>query len=971
MNNLKQIIAHCRLLIGEKTLTTDTEINSAISKVKILYPDIDEVTVKSKLAEIYSLQIEPFQILQGQARRMFWLSDFKANNPSVWLFWERYKSYLITREGYAPEVVRRLDELTDKILDNTFNPQLSNMQVCKKGLVVGQVQSGKTSNFTGLICKAADAGFNLIIVFAGILDDLRSQTQNRLDKGFLGFSTSDINNIRTSRDKIGVGFIDNSVIAHSLTTVLSDFRVQTANAIGVNFQTTDPILFVVKKNGRIMNNLYNWLQQRNTDMKSVLIIDDEADNASINTNKEDFEPTAINRNIRNILSLFKRSAYVGYTATPFANIFISPREEDDLFPRDFIINIPTPPHYIGPEKVFGTSIIPDENNDDLLPIVFPISDYRNFVPEKHKIDEADDITFSDIPHSLKTAIKCFVITCAIRIARNQESEHNSMLIHISRFKAWQNRIKELVEQLFNYYKQEIEANDPNIYEEFRKILEEDTANYKSYTTITTEIQNSSFTAINNDIYVHSWESVKPLLHRAVQKIEIKALNGSSGDSLTYDRHPDGYSVIAIGGNKLSRGLTLEGLSISYFLRASKMYDTLMQMGRWFGYRPGYVDLCRLFTSEELNSWFRHITIASEELRAEFNYLAESGGTPDNYALKVRTSPGLLITSPLKMREATDIQISWAGRLIETYALPRDKGSKKSNLVETDKFIASLGSPKQIDNDFLWQNVSPQAICNYLAKFKIADSMKKKVDLDLIIQYIQNLESNLGELKSWRVVLVNISDKKKKSNHTFSNGITVNCGFRTRSTDSGTDNETYYIKKNHILGGQQEEFIDLKEDNYRTTDSKLLDVALEETQKRKALAKLKKDWEQLSEIEQKENIERFYSEWDTFREDEKQKYWDKKYPAPEIVRQEFRPKTNPLLIIYPLNPKYSNVLDSQGNEVAGTTIYDINDDPFIGFAISFPNSNNTEGMTYRVNKVAEFAETEDLFNSQDDNTYDEQ
>ncbi|MFT4223522.1 Z1 domain-containing protein [Dysgonomonas sp.] len=940
MTDIKQIIAHCRLLIGEQTAITDADIDSAINKIKLLYPNIDEVLLKAKLAELYTLRVEPFQILQGKDRRNFWLNDFKAENNSEWKFWERYKSYLEIEEGYAPDVIRGLDELTDKILDNTFNPRLNNIQLCKKGLVVGQVQSGKTSNFTGLVCKAADAGFNLIIVFAGILDDLRSQTQTRLDKGFLGFSTNDIKNIRTSRDKIGVGYIDNTAIAHSLTTVIKDFGVPTARALdGINiFRQTDPILLVVKKNGRILNNLYNWLQERDTNIKSVMIIDDEADNASINTNKEDFEPTAINRNIRNLLSLFKRSAYVGYTATPFANIFISPREEEDLFPRDFIINIPTPPHYIGPEKIFGTSIVPDETNDDLLPVVFPISDYTNFVKEKHKIGEEKNIYYDDIPESLKTAVKCFIITCAIRIARGQGSEHNSMLVHISRFKAWQNRIKELVEELFNYYKHEIEANDPTILEEFREILEEDTKDYKSYKTITTEIKESSFTNINQDIFVHSWAEIKPLLYKAVNKIEVKALNGSSGDSLVYEKHPEGHYVIAIGGNKLSRGLTLYGLSVSYFLRASKMYDTLMQMGRWFGYRPGYVDLCRLYTSSELNNWFGHITIASEELREEFNYLAELGGTPDNYALKVRTSPGLLITSPLKMREATDIQVSWAGRLIETYALPRDKGSKISNLIETDKFIASLGQEERLKSgDYLWRGVNSQVICDYFSKFKIAESMKKRVDLDLIIQYIQNLDSNLGELKSWRVVVRNVSEIKAKSTYTFSNGLSINCGIRTRSTESGADNDTYYIKRKHILGGEEDEFIDLRDDNYRMTDRKILDVALERT----------------IQVKQENN-----------------KSWDKKYPAREIVRQEFRPRTNPLLIIYPLNPKYSNVLDTQGNEVEGTTIYDINDDPFIGFAVSFPSSSNSEGMTYRINRVAEFAETEDLFNSQDDNTYDE-
>ena len=338
MSNLKQFIAHCRLMIGERAAITDEDLDFAIARVKMLYPDVDEDSVKIKLQDTYTLRVEPYQILQGKERRVFWLADFKANNRSKWLFWERYKSYLITYEDIATDIVRNTDYITDKILDNTFNPQLSNIQICKKGLVVGQVQSGKTLNFTSLICKAADAGFNLIIVFAGVLDDLRAQTQNRLDKGFLGFSTSDITNIKTTRDKTGVGFIDSTAIAHSLTTVISDFKVQTANAIGVNFQTTDPVLFVIKKNGRILNNLYNWLQQRNTDSKSVLIIDDESDNASINTNREDLDPTAINRHIRKIMSLFKRSSYVGYTATPFANIFISPNEDDDLFPKYLLRN---------------------------------------------------------------------------------------------------------------------------------------------------------------------------------------------------------------------------------------------------------------------------------------------------------------------------------------------------------------------------------------------------------------------------------------------------------------------------------------------------------------------------------------------------------------------------------------------------------------------------------------------------------
>jgi hypothetical protein len=930
-DNYQVAIEICQSIIGRKASVTDSEINNAVVKATMLYSDVDAVKLKNDLLSMYSVKIDTFQILEGRERREPWLKDFRANQKSKWEFWTRYTEYLEKQKKFAPSVILQLDELTDKVLDKLFNPQRSEIQISKKGLVVGQVQSGKTANYTGLICKAADAGFNLIVVLAGIHNNLRSQTQNRIDEGFLGFDTQYERAYTMNKTtKIGVGLIPGfeNAIANSYTTSLEkgDFTSRATNTAGFNFNAPQPILLVVKKNASVLKRLCNWLQTQATNNKitnkSLLIIDDEADNASINTNRKELDPTTINKNICSIISLFNRSAYVGYTATPFANIFI-PQNEDDLFPRDFIINIPAPTNYIGPEKVFGTSIIPDDTNNDLLPIVCPIKDYEFFVPQGHAKDD-DKPTFSDIPESLKTAVKCFIVTCAIRIARGQGTKHNSMLIHISRFQMWQNHIKELVEQLFNFYKHEIEANDPAMMEEFRKILEDDTANYKSYKSVTTEIQQSKFNGIDSNLTVHSWEEIKPLLFKAVQKFEIKSINGTSGDCLTYyENEKTGISVIAIGGDKLSRGLTLEGLSVSYFLRASKMYDTLMQMGRWFGYRPGYVDLCRLFTSEELNEWFRHITIASEELRSDFDYLASINGTPEDYALKVRNSPGQLqITSISKMRYTKQIEVSWAGRLIETYQLPMDKGIKKKNLIATDSFISAFGTPEQKGNNYLWRNVSPDDVCDYFSKFKVADSLKK-VDLDLICNYIQDLVRE-GELTSWRVVLMNKKDNAETT-HTFSNGLKVGCFDRNRADD--TNWTTYYIRKNHIVGNQKDEFVDL--------DSDLLDAALERTR------------------------------------DVKTNWGDKDYPAPEIVRQEFRPRTNPLLLIYPLNPECANIKDKQGNPVAGTVTYQKMDEPFIGFVISFPGSEKQYAISYTINQIAEYKNTEDLFDNENDNVYDEQ
>lgn len=912
-------------LIGHKNMATDEEIDSAIKNVKLIFKDIDEIALKNDLLACYSTTVDSHQILEGKDRRKPWLKQFRADKESEWNFWRRYKEYLSKDKSFSEAAISQIDSITDDIVDRLFNPRIKNIRIDKKGLVVGQVQSGKTANYTGLICKAADAGFGIIIVLAGIHNNLRSQTQNRLDEGFLGFDTLFSRKADAKQpNRIGVGnYSYPDAIANSITTSAEngDFTRKSADTLGINFETPTPILLVVKKNVSVLKRIVAWLQsvspEKLIDSKAVLMVDDEADNASINTNKKDEDPTKINHHIRQILKKFSRSAYVGYTATPFANIFI-PQKPDDLFPRDFIINIPAPSNYIGPDKVFGTSAVPEDGNDDLLPIVNTIDDYEHFVPEGHR-KETRKPSFEDIPESLKTAIKCFIVTCAIRLARGQEKKHNSMLIHITRFQVWQNTIKELAEKLFNYYKAEIEADDPGIMEEFRCIFEEDSGTYKSYCTVTEEIQHSSLKDIDRNIKRHSWDEIRPLLYKAVQKIEVMSINGSSSDALKYyDYEENGISVIAIGGDKLSRGLTLEGLSVSYFLRASKMYDTLMQMGRWFGYRPGYVDLCRLFTSAELNDWFRHITQASEELREEFNYLYESGGTPDNYALKVRTHPGCLqITSLSKRRYTKDILVSWSGRLVETYQLQKDRGTCKSNLYATDDFISKLRNverPAAHKECFLWRSVSADDVCEFLRKFKVGKNLVK-VNLDLICDYILELNKE-NELTDWSVALMSRVSCQNGAKYTFSNGITVNSFLRNQATETTTD--SYCIRKNHIVGSPQDEFIDL--------DQQVVDEAMEYTKKIKS---------------------------------EKGENWKYGFPSPEIVRCKFRQATNPLLMIYPLDAYGADKSNSHTS------------DPFIGIVMAFPASPK-DGMaiSYTVNQIAEYADEEENFDIENDNAYDE-
>lgn len=919
MESFQKAIEVCRTLIGIKNPVTDEDIDNAVNNVVLMFPSLGKEVLKTKLMSIYSVRVEPMQILEGRDRRKPWLMAFKAEETSKWPFWNRYKYYLEHQKGFEPAAIQGVDDMTDKILDRFFNPLKTDVIINKKGLVVGQVQSGKTANYTGLICKAADTGFNLIIVLAGIHNNLRSQTQLRLDEGFLGFDTQFERASTKETTKIGVGLIPGfeDAIANSYTTNAEkgDFTSRSANTAGFNFNAPQPALLVVKKNSSVLKRLNTWLnthaEKGKINNKSLLMIDDEADNASINTNASNEDPTTINKYICSILNKFNRTAYVGYTATPFANIFI-PLDDTNLFPRDFIINLPAPSTYIGPDKVFGTSLTPDDTNDDLLPIVTPINDFHSFVPNKHKKDDVKP-SLNEVPESLRLAIKCFIVTCAIRILRGQEHKHNSMLIHVSRFQSWQNHIKDLVSKVFNYYKQEIEVGDKMVLEELRHVFEVDRGDYKSYKTTTQTILESKFKSIDDSLIIHKWEDVKGQLFKAVQKIAVKSINGSSNDALTYyDNKDEGISVIAIGGDKLSRGLTLEGLSISYFLRASKMYDTLMQMGRWFGYRSGYVDLCRLFTSSELNEWYRHITLASEELREEFSYLYEVGGTPEDYALRVRNHPGVLqITSLSKMRYANTVEVSWAGRLVETYQLLKDKESRHTNFVDVDTLLCDLGSYELKGKNYLWRNVSLEKIIVFFENYRLPASMVK-VNLGAITEYIKQVNKS-GELSDWNVVLMNKPTGEKVLEHDgyLSNGLGFNYFLRVPSNDS-TDN--YLLRKNHILGNPRDEFIDL--------DESKLTAALEET-------------------------------------NQKLKDRNQSYPSPKLVREKYRDIKHPLLIIYPIKPTNDYVTsNADGNE------------PYMSFAISFPHTNTGVAISYSVNQLNDFADTEDIFESENDNVYEQ-
>ena len=925
---LKQSITICRELIGLKHTATRQEIDSAINQIIRMDPTIDQQRLREELIRHYNIQIESFLILEGSDARQPWLNSFRETQPNF-PFWDRYKRYLTDQKGLPMRIVGQLDTMTNKILDNLYNPMETrerNIHIFKKGMVVGQVQSGKTSNYTGLICKAADAGFNLIIVLAGIHNSLRSQTQSRIDEGFLGFSTLEWGTPQNVR--IGVGFDSendvnaSNLTAHTLTTAKDngDFNLRQALGMGIGFGTTDPIILVIKKNWSPLTNLINYLNMRldEAQAKSVLVIDDEADNAGIGVQKPGEDPTTINGLIRDLLKLFHRKAYVGYTATPYANIFIDSTVDDDLFPKDFIISLPVPSNYIGPDKVFATSSSGEDDDTHSLPIVNAITDYTDFVPTRHRRgDTLPD--YNLIPDSLKHAVASFLLTCAIRYFRGQTAVHNSMLIHVSRFTNWQNKIVDLVTQLFEYYRDSINIGDSEVLKYFQSVFEEDNI-FVSFTKITDLITSSpKLKELDTDFRIPRWEDLRSILNITTPKIVIKEINGNAGETLDYYRYREsGLSVIAIGGDRLSRGLTLEGLSVSYFLRASKMYDTLMQMGRWFGYRPGYVDLCRIYLSPELIEWFQHITLADEELRQEFKYMAEAGYTPDSFRLKVRNHPGnLQITSAGKMRNGIRMFVSWAERLVETYQLSMNRRDIIRNFDAACRLVSQLFSRGEFERvkknrSYLWRNVQSSTITEFLKSYTTPESLRK-VDLDLIVNYIESAQTR-NELISWSVIIMN-KTTNAATEYNLGHGITGGCFDRTPVEN--TDIDSYYIRKNHIVGNPTDEFLDL--------DEELLQRALERTR----------------ELKRQNNEE-----------------WNKPYPSPQVVRSEFRSPSIGLLILYQLNPMKANTVQTGAH-------FTTKDLPFIGFALSFPRSSDPTGVEYVVTNIEEFKQTEDIYEQDSD------
>ena len=728
--------------------------------------EIDEDRIVEKLSRNLVIHTDEFSIINiADDQHIDWLSQRREDieNGKHWQAYKRYQSSKLSKDQ-----IRELDNSTDKILASIEDP-LRKGAWNSKGLVIGDVQSGKTTNYLGVVSKALDAGYKIIIILSGLHNNLRVQTQERFEEGITGHNTTD--GIRSNQCGVAryVSNFQELRIEH-LTSRDDQGDFKKVRRPGGILEKTYSIN---KKNKNTLENLIEFINRYIEDGKKIiynsplLLIDDEADNATINTSRDEDSPSTINKLIKKLLSLFQKSAYIGYTATPFANVLINPFDKEDLFPRNFIMCLGSPNNYIGPKQVFGEVEDDFEGNDQVTDVNESNTDmdwFRNvdeyvtdddpdwirFIPDRHKKDHEVET----LPRSLKDAILNFLIAVTIRNLRSDNKEHKTMLIHVTRYKKVQGKIVDLVEEfvdeIYSFFAmRQLEQNvESNILSDLERIYFSDFSYIGfEWKKIKNNLKNSS-SAIRNHVF---------------------GINGDFKDLIDEDKYPNGLVSIRIGGDKLSRGLTLPGLMTSYFLRVSRMYDTLMQMGRWFGYRDNYDDLCRIFTTGKLYNWYAHIALASEDLKRRIKRMNNQTLTPLEYQQQIQSHPGMLMVTALnKQRHSRKVRITFN----ESYAQQSGfdlsdigknlQNENKNNILSFLKRIKNNNNYLLEKNHHVFRNVKSEEIIKFVDEYHYNENNVGIWNKESINKYIKEM-NKLNELVNWTVILFSSSGKGQAIN----------------------------------------------------------------------------------------------------------------------------------------------------------------------------------------------------------------
>lgn len=740
-------------ILDQDNYFNDTEIDQLIDMMRInlgtLYKLEDDEIEEIKRQVKFECSIKMMEGASVKEKHKEWFLNRKADLDMK--YWNRYRTYLIDK-GFSVNVVNKMDDILDKLTDYLGDP-CSDSEFQRRGLVIGDVQSGKTSNYTGLICKAADAKYRVIVLLTGTIEKLRRQTQSRIDEGFVGMKS--IKRIKNDDNDalVGVGKIDKSVSPIVLTTTEADFKTSTATSVKMNIESTNnTFLFVIKKNVSTLKQLNKWLRDYNLNGKekinaSLLMVDDESDNASVNTAKPENNPTAINAQIREMLNIFTKSSYVGFTATPFANIFIDPdiegnMEKEDIFPKDYIYSLDAPSNYIGARDIFG-------ENSKYRYMIKELEEYE--LEASISLTMKKDDTVVKIPESMKDAINHFLIANVIRDLRNQIKTHRSMMINVSRF----TNIQLQIEQIVKNYVKEIQES-VRLYGKLddTKALKDININ-RLYGMFVREFSNKGYT----------WEQIKDQLLKSIEPIKVVSVNSLKKNSLEYE--DDKIRVIAVGGFSLSRGLTLEGLMTSYMYGNTKMYDTLMQKGRWFGYRSGYEDLCSVWMTGESIDWYESISDATDELRRSIKVMESEGARPIDFGLMVRCDVDALeITARNKMRTAKEFtrNVSLSAEVVETPKIKNDIDVNNNNKKAVDILIKNIDQKIEIDNDTNIagiKNVDKSYILEFLKNFEVSN-LNYQFNTEAIVEFLEKYQGT--ELEKWDIAFIGGSSEREHTEY---------------------------------------------------------------------------------------------------------------------------------------------------------------------------------------------------------------
>lgn len=688
--------------------------------------------------------------------------------------WQLYKKKLLDN-GFKPDTVDEIERTTLKILKRLNGDTTESDPV--KGLVIGNVQSGKTANMAALMAMAADWGWNMFIVLSGTIENLRVQTQNRL--------FNDLNQ---------QGTLWWRPLQHLSKSV--DIS-QKAQSLHFDAGSRERYFTVCLKNSTRLKKLIQWAQadkNKQRQMK-ILVIDDEADQAGINTcNIDKDELSKINKLIRALVngkneegkdidSKYLAMNYIGYTATPYANI-LNEAGEESLYPRSFITTLAVSKEYFGPQQIFGYA--GDSVSFDGLDIVRVID--TDELNELKNIHDGDPFV---TPETLIDAVCWFM--CGVACMRLWEYKKPiSMLIHTSQKTAHHSAVAQVVSDwIRNTPKKDIIKRAEIIWHEetSRFSFENFRTQYPSY--------DRPDEAINKyPDFVDVKEQLEILIDGGISHIEL----GSDGD-LTYHKgihlcidnctnngvtsdgmhvrlaYPDSSNMpspapafIVVGGATLSRGLTIEGLISTFFLRSVGQADTLMQMGRWFGYRKKYELLPRLWVTDKTRQQFVFLAALDQELRDEIQHMDITGRSPADYGPKVKNSPKvsfIRITAKNRMQAATEAAMDYSGASNQTYLFDNNSTVLADNIRFTEEFIGELGDAwipgdNRYDNDIVWRNISFGTIRKYIERFNFCSRLKVFNDTKPLMDWIEKV-TNEGKLGAWNVI---VAGKKNATNGTW-------------------------------------------------------------------------------------------------------------------------------------------------------------------------------------------------------------